>query len=118
MWAYKKNQPNLVTINNKDDLFNNTIHSEEIYNFIKKFIKIKTNVFYNIFVLGSKNPIRLMNLISIYENFYNKKIKLKYIISKNKNKNIDFSKALKFGFKPIKTSRTILKMLKDNNNVK
>ncbi len=118
MWAYKKNQPNLVTINNKDDLFNNTIHSEEIYNFIKKFIKIKTNVFYNIFVLGSKNPIRLMNLISIYENFYNKKIKLKYIISKNKNKNIDFSKALKFGFKPIKTSSTILKMLKDNNNVK
>ena len=118
MWAFKKNQPNLVTINNKDDLFNNTIHSEEIYNFIKKFIKIKTNVFYNIFVLGSKNPITLMNLISIYENFYNKKIKLKYIISKNKNKNIDFSKALKFGFKPIKTSSTILKMLKDNNNVK
>ena len=118
MWAYKKNQPNLVTINNKEDFFNNTIHSEEIFNFIKKFIKKKTNFFYNSFVLASKDPIRLMNLISIYENFYNKKIKLKYIISNNKNKNIDFSKALKFGFKPIKTSSTILKMLKDNNNVK
>jgi UDP-glucose 4-epimerase len=118
MWAYKKNQPNLVTINNKEDLFNNTIHSEEIYNFIKTLLNKKTNFFYNVFVLGSKNPIRLKNLISIYKNFYNKKIKLKYIISKNKNKNIDFSKALKFGFKPIKTSSTILKMLKDNNSVK
>lgn len=118
MWAYKKNKPNLVTVNNKEDLFNNTIHSEEIYNFIKTLINKKIIYFYNVFVLGSKNPIRLKNLISIYENFYNKKIKLKYIISKNKNKNINFSKALKFGFKPIKTSTTILKMLKDNNSVK
>jgi len=118
MWAYKKNQPNLVTINNKEDLFNNTIHSEEIYNFIKILLNKKTIFFYNVFVLGSKNPLRLKNLISIYKNFYNKKIKLKCIISKNKNKNIDFSKALKFGFKPIKTSSTILKMLKDNNSVK
>lgn len=118
MWAYKKNKPNLVTVNNKEDLFNNTVHSEEIYNFIKTLINKKIIYFYNVFVLGSKNPIRLKNLISIYENFYNKKIKLKYIISKNKNKNINFSKALKFGFKPIKTSTTILKMLKDNNSVK
>lgn len=118
MWAYKKNQSNLVTINNKEDLFNNTIHSEEIYNFIKTLLNKKTIFFYNVFVLGSKNPIRLKNLISIYKNFYNRKIKLKYIISKNRNKNIDFSKALKFGFKPIKTSSTILKMLKDNNSIK
>ena len=118
MVVYKKNKANLVTINNREDLFNNTIHSEEIYNFIKKMINKKINSFYNIFVLAAKNPIKIKNLISIYENFYKKKVKLKYIISKNKNNIIDFSKALKFGFKPIKTSDTILKMLKDNNSVK
>ena len=81
-------------------------------------INKKIKNFYNVFILGSKIPIRIKNLISIYEDYYKKKIKLKYIINKNKNNIIDFSKALKFGFKPIKTSDTILKMLKDNNNVK
>lgn len=115
MVAYKKNKANLVTINNKEDLFNNTIHSEEIYDFIKKMINKKTIFFYNVFVLGAKNPISIKNLISIYENFYRKKISLKYTVSKKNNNIIDFSKALKFGFKPVKTSDTILKMLKDNN---
>ena len=115
MLVYKKNQPNLVTINNKEDLFNNTIHTEEIFKFIKNYIKKKTNFFYSIFVLGSKDPIKLINLISIYENFYKRKIKLNYLVSKNKNKIVDVSKAVKFGFKPLKTSKTIIKMLKDNN---
>jgi len=115
MSVYKKNQPNLVTINNKEDLFNNTIHTEEIFKFIKNYIKKKTNFFYSIFVLGSKDPIKLINLISIYENFYKRKIKLNYSVSKNKNKIVDISKAVKFGFKPLKTSKTIIKMLNDNN---
>ena len=118
MLAYKKNKPNLITINNIKDLFNNTVHTEEIYNFIKMIINKKIKNFYNVFILGSKTPIRLKNLISLYENYYKKKIKFKCIISKNKNNIIDLSKALKFGFKPIKTSDTILKMLKDNNVVK
>ena len=117
MVVYKKNKDDLVTINNKEDLYNNTIHVEEIFNFIKIMINKKTNYYYKVFVLGSKIPINLKKIISIYENFYNKKIKLRYIVTTNRNKIIDFSKALKFGFKPIKTSSTILKMLR-NNNVK
>jgi len=118
MVAYKENKPDLLTINNIEDLYNNTVHAEEVYDFIKIMINKKIKNFYNVFILGSKTPIRLKNLISIYDDYYKKKIKLKYIINKNKNNIIDFSKALKFGFKPIKTSDTILKMLKDNNNVK
>ena len=117
MVAYKKNKDDLVTINNKEDLFNNTIHAEEIFNFIKIMINKKAKYYYKDFVLGSKIPINLKKIISIYENFYKKKIKLRYIVTTNRNKIIDFSKALKFGFKPIKTSSTILKMLR-NNNVK
>lgn len=118
MKVYKQNKANLVTIYNKEDLFNNTIHAEEIYNFIELMINKKNKILYNVFLLGAKDPIRLKNLILIYENYFKKNIKLSYKINKTKNNILNLSKALKFGFKPLKTSSTILKMLKDNNGVK
>ena len=118
MNVYKKNKTNLVTIYNKEDLYNNTIHAQEIYNFIELMINKKNKILFNVFLLGSKNPIRLKNLISIYENYYKKNIKLNYKINKIKNNILNISKALKVGFKPLKTSSTILKMLKDNDGFK
>ena len=115
MKAYKGNKNNFISISNKEDLFNNTVHAEEIFNFINKILNKKTKFFYNVFVLGAKNPIYLKNLITVYDNFFKKKIKIKYVKNKNKNNLINISKALRFGFKPIKTSSTILKMLKDNS---
>ena len=115
MNAFKENKHNLISISNKEDFFNNTVHAKEIFNFIKIFINKKTRFFYNVFVLGAKDAIRLKNLISIYEKFFKKKIKFKFIENKNKNNLIDISKAIRFGFKPIKTSTTILNMLKDNS---
>ena len=117
MFSYKSNNFDLITINNKNDLFNNTIHAIDIYKFVKKLLTNKKTKKFNLFVLGSKTPIKLEKIISIYEKFFKKKIIHKSILSKNHNKIIGFHKALRFGFKPLSTSNTILKMLVENNNV-
>ena len=115
MKAYKENINNLISVSNKEDLFNNTVHTKEIFNFIKIVVNRKTRFFYNVFVLGAKDAISLKNLISIYDKFFKKKIKFNFIENKNKNNLINISKAIRFGFKPIRTSSTILNMLKDNS---
>jgi nucleoside-diphosphate-sugar epimerase len=114
MNSYKCHNFDTIKINNKNDLFNNTIHAEEIYKFIKNLLFNKKTKRYNLFVLGSKSPIKLTKILSICDRFFNKKISHHYVVSKIHNKLVDFSKSLKYGFKPIKTSNTILKMLKEN----
>lgn len=111
--AFEHDLNNTITINNKNDKFNNILHVEDLYFSIKKLLTSKYKFNFIIFVLGSKYSIKLKNIIKIFENFYKKKIKLKFNTNKNHNKLVDFSKGAKFDLKFNSTIKSITNMLKN-----
>lgn len=115
MLSFIKNKDDMVKLVNPGDLFNNTVHAEEIFKFIKTIENKKKLDLFNIFVLASKKPISIVKILKIFENFYKKRLNFNEILTKKYNKLIDCSKAVKAGFKPTNTSITIRKMLIDNN---
>ncbi|MDB4594800.1 NAD(P)-dependent oxidoreductase [Candidatus Pelagibacter sp.] len=112
--AFEKNLDNKITINNQNDKFNNILHVKDLYFFITKILTIKYKFNIIVFVLGSKYSIKLKNVVKIFENFYKKKIKLKFNTNKNHNKLIDFSKGAKFDLKFNSTIKSIKLMLNNN----
>ncbi len=112
--SFQKNLNNTLTINNKNDKFNNILHVKDLYFFIKKLLSFKYNSSFIIFVLGSKYAIQLKNIIKIFEIYYKKTIEFKFIKTNQKNKLIDFNKGRRFGFKFNSTIKSIMLMLKDH----
>ena len=104
----KINDEKYFNLKNSEFKLNNFIHVKTLTKVIEFCIKKKIN---GIFILGSKNPIKLKNIIK--KIFYFKKIYVYYKSDKSAF-NINISKILKFNFPIKKTSEEISLFLKDN----
>ena len=104
-----------IKIFNKSSLFNNTIHVEELCQFLVKTIKIKFKN-HHVVCLSTKNPIKIEDVINlIIDNFNFNTSNLMYISQKKKSFLINHSKAKKlFKYSPSSTIDTILKFIKEN----
>lgn len=113
LYAIKRNKK--LKVFNKESLFNNTIHIEELCQFLETSIKIKFKN-HKVVCLSTKNPIKIKDIINlIIDNFNFNTLNLMYITEKKKSFLINHSKAKKlFKYSPSSTIDSILKFIKEN----
>jgi nucleoside-diphosphate-sugar epimerase len=112
--AIKNDQ--VIFINNLQEKFNNVINIETLKLIIKKIILSKLEN--KIFNIASNNPMKIINVIKLFEKKYGKKIN--YINKKLKTNKfiIDASKIKKKGIILPKVSSVITKYIKSNLRIK
>ena len=106
----KKIQKNeLINVTNKYNYFNNVVYVDDLSKFILKLLK-KKNFKSNIVNLGSKNKIKIFELIDLIYNLLNVKNKrIKWNNNHSNSFTIDIKEAVKSGYKP----STVKKSLKN-----
>ena len=112
--AIKNNH--VISINNVEAEFNNVINIESLNNVIKKIILLRLKT--NIFNISSNKPIRIIEIVKLFEKKYRRKIK--YINKKLKTKKfiINSLKIQKKGVNLPNVSDVIKKYIKLNINLK
>jgi UDP-glucose 4-epimerase len=112
--AIKNNH--VIPINNEEAEFNNVINIESLNTVIKKIILLKFKT--NIFNISSNKPMRIIEIVELFEKEYRRKIK--YINKKLKIKKfiINSLKIQKKGVNLPKVSDVIKQYIKTNINLK
>jgi nucleoside-diphosphate-sugar epimerase len=107
--AFKFNSD--LILSNYNMKFNNLIHIKNLNTIIKKILlsKIKSNIFN----ISSKNPIKLISIIKIFEKYYKKKIKIKKKKVKIKKFIIDSKKIKKIPINLPTVKNVVVDYIKD-----
>ena len=113
LYAIKHNKK--IKVFNKGNLFNNTIHVEELCQFLVEMIKIKFKN-HQAVCLSTKNPMKIEDIIDLIVDNFNFNISnLKYVNQQKSCFLINYSKAKKcFKYNPSSTIKSILKFIKEN----
>ncbi len=96
----KKNKP--LNIWNKNDKFNNLIHTNDLNKLINYFIANNDKRKKIVIDCLSSKPIRLMNLIFNLKKKLRSKSKINFIDSKTKFKKIEFNSKINYKFFSVK----------------
>mgnify|MGYP001181517199 FL=1 len=113
LYAVKHNKK--IRVFNRKSLFNNTIHVEELCQFLLRAIRIKFTKHQSI-CLSTRNPINIEKIIDLFINNFNfDTSNLSYISKKKKSFLINHSKAKKlFKYSPSSTKDSVLKFIKES----
>ena len=101
-----------IEVSNKLSYFNNIVFVDDLAKFILRVIKIKKlkHEFVN---LASNKKIKIADIIKIIYRRFDIIENVKWIKTKKKSFCIDFSHALKCGYKPVSVKKSLIKFTND-----
>ena len=102
-----------IKVFNKNKKFNSCIHIENLSKLILKLIKIKIKKNYEIFNICSSSPIKIVDIISLYKKYLNKKIKINFISKDFFSYTVDYSNLRNYKINLETTKANIIKFLSE-----
>jgi UDP-glucose 4-epimerase len=103
-----------ITVKNPNSLFNNVVYVETISDFIENMLTQNKKISTQIFTLGSKNPIKIKNVIRFIYKLLNKEEKIEWLKNDNNSFLINYNKIKSFGFKDMSVKDCLKKFVIDN----